>query len=101
VSLEEAFHHPRIDNSGGGTIVADEDLSSDIIEAPEQVAPTLTTKRTVFPFCLRLPGGRDAAGGMNMGCKEITSFWGDAVDEQSGCIGIPSLDYSGAVRAQS
>ena len=84
MSLEEAFHHPRIDNSGGPAIIADEDLSPDILQALDAVGPMLTTKRTVFPYAFACPAGVMRAGGMNMGCTEITSPWGDAVDESSG-----------------
>lgn len=48
MSLEEAFHHPRIDNSGGSTIIADEDLPPSVVQALEQVGQTVIAKRTVF-----------------------------------------------------
>jgi gamma-glutamyltranspeptidase/glutathione hydrolase len=81
MTLEDAFHHPRIDNSGGGTIIADEDLPAPILEALEEVAPTLTAKRTVFPYLFACPAGVMRQGGMNMGCTEIMSPWGDAAHE--------------------
>lgn len=89
MSLEEAFHHPRIDNSGGGTIIADEDLAPDILQALEEVGPVLTAKRTVFPYAFACPAGVMRQNGMNMGCTEIASPWGDAVDEQDGWMRHP------------
>jgi gamma-glutamyltranspeptidase / glutathione hydrolase len=82
MSLEDAFHHPRIDNSGGETIVADEELSPEIVRALQGVAPTVTTGRTVFPYAFACPAGVMREDGMNMGCTEIMSPWGDAVAEK-------------------
>lgn len=84
MSLEEAFHHPRIDNNGGGTIVADETLPADIIAALREVYPVVTTERTVFPYAFACPAGVMRDGGMNLGCTEIMSPWGDAVHEREG-----------------
>ena len=82
MDLEAAFHQPRIDNSGGGTIVADEDLAPEIIAALEAVHPTITTKRTVFPYAFACPAGVMRENGLNTGCTEIMSPWGDAVAEK-------------------
>jgi gamma-glutamyltranspeptidase/glutathione hydrolase len=84
MGLEEAFHQPRIDNSGGGTIVADSTLPDDIIAALKHVHPVVTTERNVFPYAFACPAGVMRDGGMNMGCTEIMSPWGDAVREQEG-----------------
>ncbi len=89
MSLEEAFHHPRIDNSGGGTIIADEDLPPEILQTLEEVGPTFTAKRTVFPYAFACPAGVMRQNGMNMGCTEIMSPWGDAVDEKNGLMEYP------------
>lgn len=82
MSLEQAFHQPRIDNSGGGTIVADETLAPDIVAALEKLQPTVTAKRTVFPYAFACPAGVMRANGLNTGCTEIMSPWGDAVAEK-------------------
>ncbi|EHK53008.1 gamma-glutamyltransferase [Allomesorhizobium alhagi] len=84
MSLEDAFHHPRIDNSGGGTIIADETLPPDVIKALGDVHPVVTSKRTVFPYAFACPAGVLRENGMNMGCTEIMSPWGDAVHEKEG-----------------
>lgn len=82
MDLGEAFHQPRIDNTGGGTIVADEDLSPEIIAALDAVLPTATAKRTVFPYAFACPAGVARENGMNTGCTEIMSPWGDAIAEK-------------------
>ncbi|MEF2072926.1 gamma-glutamyltransferase family protein [Consotaella aegiceratis] len=82
MSLEEAFHQPRIDNSGGGTVVADEDLAPDIVAALSKLQPTVTAKRTVFPYAFACPAGVMRENGLNTGCTEIMSPWGDAVTER-------------------
>lgn len=82
MSIEEAFHQPRIDNSGGGTIVADEDLAPEILDDLKAVAPTVTAKRTTFPYAFACPAGVMREAGINTGCTEIMSPWGDTVAEQ-------------------
>jgi gamma-glutamyltranspeptidase / glutathione hydrolase len=81
LSLEEAFHMPRIDMSGGDTVVADVSLPTEVIAALEAVYPTKTARRTVFPYTFACPAGVLRAGEVNMGCTEIMSPWGDAVRE--------------------
>ncbi|WP_413204250.1 gamma-glutamyltransferase [Rhodospirillum sp. A1_3_36] len=87
LSLEEAFHQPRVDVSGGETLIADEALEPKVLDALAEVAPTVTTKRTVFPYAFACPAGVLRQGGLNMGCTEIMSPWGDAVAEPE-----PALD---------
>ncbi|WP_417409172.1 gamma-glutamyltransferase [Hoeflea sp.] len=84
MSLEQAFHHPRIDNSGGGAIITDETLPPEIIAALAAVHPVTTTRRTVFPYAFACPAGVLRRDGVNMGCTEIMSPWGDAVPETEG-----------------
>ncbi|HXD42306.1 MAG TPA: gamma-glutamyltransferase [Ramlibacter sp.] len=79
MSLEAAFHQPRIEVSGGGQITADQSLSADIQNALAQEMPTSTTRRTVFPYAFACPAGVLRDGVHNMGCTEIMSPWGDAV----------------------
>jgi gamma-glutamyltranspeptidase / glutathione hydrolase len=82
MSLEAAFHQPRIDNSGGGTIIADEDQPTDIVAALQALGPTATTKRTIFPYAFACPAGVMRDNGVNTGCTEIMSPWGDVVRER-------------------
>jgi gamma-glutamyltranspeptidase / glutathione hydrolase len=82
LTLEEAFHQPRIDMSGGDTLVADRSLPAEVIAALQSVFPTVTARRTVFPYAFACPAGVLRDGDMNMGCTEIMSPWGDAVAER-------------------
>jgi gamma-glutamyltranspeptidase/glutathione hydrolase len=79
MSLEAAFHQPRIDVSGDGQITADQSLSPEIQNALAQEMPTSTARRTVFPYAFACPAGVLRDGVRNMGCTEIMSPWGDAV----------------------
>lgn len=81
MSLEEAFHYPRMDASAMDSLVADEDLAPEILEALGQQHNLITTKRTVFPYSFACPAGVMREDGKNMGCTEIMSPWGDAVAE--------------------
>ncbi len=81
MDIEAAFHHPRIDVSGGETIVADETLPADVLEALSARYPVATTRRSPFPYAFACPAGVMRTGGMNTGCTEIMSPWGDAVSE--------------------
>ncbi|KKJ75600.1 gamma-glutamyltransferase [Kiloniella litopenaei] len=82
LSLEDAFHHPRMDVSGGDVIIADEDLAPEIISELSRKHKVTTTKRTVFPYAFACPAGVSRENGINSGCTEIMSPWGDAVAEK-------------------
>ncbi|WP_420414003.1 gamma-glutamyltransferase [Roseibium sp.] len=81
MSLEEAFHHPRIDVSGGDVVVADEKLPVSVLDELKSQHTVVTTPRTVFPYAFACPAGVLRENGLNMGCTEIMSPWGDAVIE--------------------
>jgi gamma-glutamyltranspeptidase/glutathione hydrolase len=82
LTLEQAFHQPRIDMSGGDQVVADRALPADVIGALQTVFPTVTARRTVYPYAFACPAGVLRERGRNMGCTEIMSPWGDAVAER-------------------
>lgn len=81
MDVEQAFHTPRIDMSGGAQIIADETLPEDVLAALSKVKPTCTTRRTVSPYAFACPAGVMRKGDMNSGCTEIMSPWGDAISE--------------------
>jgi gamma-glutamyltranspeptidase/glutathione hydrolase len=83
-TLEEAFHQPRIDMSGGERVIADRALPADTLRALEAAYPTSTARRTVYPYPFAVPAAVLREGDMNMGCTEIMSPWGDAVAEGTG-----------------
>ncbi|MCM2561647.1 gamma-glutamyltransferase [Lutimaribacter sp. EGI FJ00015] len=78
-----AFHHPRIDVSGGKAVVADETLPPEVISALQAHYPVHTTRRSPFPYAFACPAGVMRKGAANSGCTEIMSPWGDAVSETS------------------
>ena len=78
-SLEEAFHRPRIDMSGDGRVIADRALPPDVIKQLGEFMPTTTARRGIFPYAFAVPAGVLRSRGLNMGCTEIMSPWGDAV----------------------
>jgi gamma-glutamyltranspeptidase/glutathione hydrolase len=80
-SLEEAFHRPRIDMSGEGRVIADRALPPEVINELNKFMTTTTTRRGIFPYAFAVPAGVLREGGLNMGCTEIMSPWGDAVAE--------------------
>jgi gamma-glutamyltranspeptidase/glutathione hydrolase len=79
MTLEEAFHQPRIDMSGAPPLIADQALAPEVIRSLEAAFPTKTARRTVFPYSFAVPAAVLREGEMNMGCTEIMSPWGDAV----------------------
>jgi len=81
MDIEEAFHHPRIDVSGGASVVADEAHSTEVLERLRADHDVATTPRTVFPYAFACPAGVMRTGDINTGCTEIMSPWGDAALE--------------------
>jgi len=81
-TLEEAFHAPRIDQSGGAQVIADMALSPAIVDALTAHFPTVSARRTCFPYAFAVPAGVLRQGESNTGCTEIMSPWGDAVAQR-------------------
>ncbi|MGD1875882.1 MAG: gamma-glutamyltransferase [Kiloniellaceae bacterium] len=79
MSLEDAFHHPRIDVSGGDTVVADDALASETLEALGRDNRVVTTRRAPYPYAFACPAGVLREGDRNWGATEIMSPWGEAV----------------------
>jgi gamma-glutamyltranspeptidase/glutathione hydrolase len=82
-SLEEAFHRPRIDMSGGERAIADAALPADELRALQGAFPVTSARRLPFPYHFAVPAGVLRAGELNMGCTETHSPWGDAVAERA------------------
>ncbi len=80
-SLEEAFHRPRIDMSGGERAIADATLPDEELRALEAAFPVTRARRLPFPYHFAVPAGVLRSGELNMGCTETHSPWGDAVAE--------------------
>lgn len=79
MSLNDAFHQARIDVSGAEQIVADKSLGADVFSSLEQVMPTVSARRHVYPYAFACPAGVLRDGKNNWGATEIYSPWGDAV----------------------
>jgi gamma-glutamyltranspeptidase/glutathione hydrolase len=83
MSLEEAFHQPRIDVSDDHReMLADEKLPPSVVDALRAQFPLVTTRRHVFPYAFACPSGVMREHDLNMGCTEVMSPWGDAVAER-------------------
>jgi gamma-glutamyltranspeptidase/glutathione hydrolase len=83
MTLEEAFHFPRLDVSGVSQVIVDEDLPADICAAVGAVVPTQTAKRTVHPYAFGVPVGVMREKGRNCGVTEIMAPWGDTCLEEN------------------
>ena len=81
MDIGAAFHHPRIDVSGGDTVVADETLPEGVLARLREGHAVHTARRSPFPFAFGCPAGVMRQGSRNTGCTEIMSPWGDAVSE--------------------
>lgn len=79
MDLDAAFHTPRIDVSGGDTVVADDTLSKSVLQALDKRFRCVAAPRTVYPYNFACPSAVARDGGENQGATEIMSPWGDAV----------------------
>jgi gamma-glutamyltranspeptidase/glutathione hydrolase len=80
-SLEEAFHRPRIDMSGGDRVIADWTLDPQELSSLRSAFEVSLARRLPFPYHFAVPAGVLRSGEHNMGCTETMSPWGDAVAE--------------------
>lgn len=84
MDIDAAFHHPRIDVSGGTSLVADEALSLETLSRLRKNNKVVTAPRSVFPYAFACSAGVMREGDTNTGCTEIMSPWGDAALETEG-----------------
>jgi gamma-glutamyltranspeptidase/glutathione hydrolase len=80
-TLEDAFHRPRIDMSGGERVIADAALAPEELRALENAFSVAVARRLPFPYHFAVPAGVMRSGELNMGATETLSPWGDAVAE--------------------
>jgi gamma-glutamyltranspeptidase / glutathione hydrolase len=80
-SLDAAFHAPRIDVSGGDTVVVDRDLPVEVRAALSGAFKTLEVERTAYPAHFTIASGVRRSGGMNEGATEPHHPWSEAVAE--------------------
>ncbi len=79
MTLEQAFHHPRIDLSGGDTVIADDTLAQQVLQVLGRDNRVVTTRRAPYPYAFACPAGVLREGNQNQGATEPQSPWGDAV----------------------
>ena len=81
LTLEEAFHRPRMDMSGGERVIADAALAAEELLALKAAFPVSTARRGVYPDAFARPCGVLRAGDLNSGCTEAAQPWADTVAE--------------------
>ena len=75
MSLEQAFHAPRIDVSGLDRIVADHRLPRDVFDALSAKGKTTAAPRTVYPVFYACPSAVQRQDGDCLGMAEISLPW--------------------------
>lgn len=79
MSLEDAFHQPRIDVSNPEMVIADQLLPAEVHTALAAEFPKATAaRRNLFPYAFACPAGVAQVNGESQGCTEIMTPWGDA-----------------------
>lgn len=84
MDLEQAFHHPRIDMSGSGEVVADIALGDEVHRMIAQHHPLQPARRLSYPYHFACPSAVARKSGVNSGMSEIMSPWGDAIAQDGG-----------------
>jgi gamma-glutamyltranspeptidase/glutathione hydrolase len=84
MSLDEAWHTPRIDASGGSMVGVDPRLDADIRAALAREFELIETELVVYPTNFACPSGvmRDWSTGENSGIADVMSPWSGAVSEE-------------------
>jgi gamma-glutamyltranspeptidase/glutathione hydrolase len=83
MTLEEAFHQPRLDVSGEGRAILDQRLSAEVERTVAALMPVLREPTSVYPVQFACPSAvlREPATDLNHGMGEIASPWAGAVAE--------------------
>ena len=81
MTLEDAFHQPRIDASGGETVGVDPRHPPDVQNALAAKFPVDLTELVVYPTNFACPSAvlRDPATGEHQGIADVMSPWSGAV----------------------
>jgi len=83
MTLEDAFHQPRIDASGGDTVSVDPRLPDAIQKALAGKFPVAQTELVVYPTNFACPSAvfSDPADGGHYGIADVMSPWSGAIAE--------------------
>lgn len=84
MTLEDAFHQPRIDVSGGETVGVDPRLPDAVHKALAEKFPVSLTELLVYPTNFACPSAvwNDPASGEHQGIADVMSPWSGAVAEE-------------------
>lgn len=80
--ITSAFHAPRVETSRTENLVADFRLASDILTTLRTDFNVTISERHFYPYAFACPAGIYRSGGMNSGCTETYSLWGDTISEE-------------------
>ncbi len=82
--LEDAFHQPRIDASGGDTVAFDPLLPGGIRKALAEEFSVQPVELVVYPTNYACPSAvlRDPETGENFGVADVMSPWSGAISEE-------------------
>ncbi len=85
MTLDDAFHQPRIDASGGDTVGVDPRLPEAIRKALASKFPLNPTELVVYPTNFACPSAvlHDPESGEHFGIADVMSPWSGAVAEDS------------------
>lgn len=84
MSLEAAFHAPRIDASEGDLVIGDANLPNAVHDALSQRFRYVAMRRQTLPFKFACPSSVLDDGQTRFGATEIGSPWADAVASARG-----------------
>jgi gamma-glutamyltranspeptidase / glutathione hydrolase len=84
MSLDQAWHTPRIDASGGEAVGIDPRIASGVRSALQREFSVSETEFLVYPTNFACPSGvlRDAGSGENFGISDVMSPWSAAISEE-------------------
>lgn len=80
-TLEEAFHAPRFDIGHSDSLAADFRFGQDVIEMLQHEFTVELGERHFYPYAFACPCAIHRENGINTGCSEVYSLWGDTVAE--------------------
>ncbi len=85
MSLEDAFHHPRIDASGGERVGVDPRLPQEVQDALGEKFPTHSAELVVYPTNFACPSAvlNDLGTSERFGMSDVMSPWSGAAAEKA------------------
>jgi gamma-glutamyltranspeptidase / glutathione hydrolase len=81
MDLEQAFHQPRLDESGAGVFTLDHRLDPEIVDAVAVEGQLVLGEPRPYPVLFASPSAVMREGERNFGMAEIASPWSGALAE--------------------